>query len=769
MSIKWKLGTIFIVGLLILFSFSLGVNFYIQKSNLENIYFLGAFFFILLGIGSFFYGFTLKKIIHPVNRLVEGTAAVSKDGDFTRRVEVLNASDEIGQLAGIINKMISRLHDTMVSKNYVDMIMISMVDMLIVMDDQEKIKMVNQSTCKALGYEYHELIGKEVRVLFSEDDGSCSYGVLKNKIQEGNVHDFRSCLKTRFGIDVPVSFSGGQIKDISGERGLKDDSIQTGLGESIFIARNIIEREKQDHLMNEITFFPQHNPAPLVKIDIYGKLLFVNKVFEDIFRGREWEGQFWSVFCPEFSLVYLERIVHFKEIVQHEAVLGKGDFQFTYVFNQENKQIYIYGVDIKRFKESEKKLENLIVLEKEKSQELERLNHDMKLKTMQLNKAQRASLNIMEDLDEAKKSVEKYSMDLEKMVEERTRHLNDAKQALELSKESFYNIVEKSVDGIIIVDKEGTVQFVNNTTRKLFGRKGEHLVGENFGFPFGDEESFELNIIGKEGKRGIGEMRIVDTEWDRSPASLISIRDITERKEIDRMKDEFLSTVSHEIRTPLVGVGGVITNILKGISGPVNEKLEYYLLMANRDIKRLDALVTDILDFSKFEKGMMAISKRPIDIPSIAQDVVRALETELNVKKLKVRMDHDENLPQCFADEDKIYQVFTNLIYNAIKFTPEEGEINVKIDFNGEGKRFKVAIEDTGIGISKGNIKNLFKRFVQIDRKEGGGPKGTGLGLAICKGIIELHQGEIWVESELNKGSKFIFTLPQEGEEPSKG
>ncbi len=234
-----------------------------------------------------------------------------------------------------------------------------------------------------------------------------------------------------------------------------------------------------------------------------------------------------------------------------------------------------------------------------------------------------------------------------------------------------------------------------------------------------------------------------------------------ELQDLDRLKSEFVSTVSHELRTPLVAVGGMVTNILLGVTGKVEGKLKDYLEKAAEDIKRLDRLIINLLDFSKIEKGKLKLQKQNTDICALVGRMGETLAAPIEDKKIVFKTQYSQDQIFVYMDADRIIQVLTNLIHNAIKFTPQGGEVSVLVTNKSEEKLVEVVVMDSGIGIPADKIKTLFQRFVQIERKFGGaGSQGTGLGLAISKGIVDSHKGNIWIESDVGQGSKFIFTLP---------
>lgn len=235
-----------------------------------------------------------------------------------------------------------------------------------------------------------------------------------------------------------------------------------------------------------------------------------------------------------------------------------------------------------------------------------------------------------------------------------------------------------------------------------------------------------------------------------------------ELKKIDQLKSDFISTVSHELRTPLTSIKNVVVNMLDGITGEINEKQKDYLHMANDEIVRLAHIIDGLLDISKIESGKVELDKTLVDITAVVNRAVALLEPEADKKKVKINTFYDADKPYVLVDSNKITRVFNNLIGNSLKFTPEGGKITVGL--KDREKDLEIFVQDTGIGIALEDKKKVFEKFIQVGRTPGAGEKGTGLGLPICKELVKLHGGDIWVESELGKGTKFIFTLPKKSE-----
>ena len=340
-----------------------------------------------------------------------------------------------------------------------------------------------------------------------------------------------------------------------------------------------------------------------------------------------------------------------------------------------------------------------------------------------------------------------------------------AKDDLELSQQSFHSIVEKSADAIIIVDRNGLVRYVNPAAETIFGRNQEDFIDDPFGMPLNHDRT-EIGIFRLRGGRGTGEMTVTETTWLGEKADLVTIHDITERKsaeekliKLDQLKTDFVSTVSHELRTPLTIMGEYASIISDEIPGKLNPEQREYLSIIEGNIDRLSGIIEDLLDISRIEAGKVVLKREFVVLATIINDVVTQFKPKADEKQIELKTVFPLSLPPLYIDGDRIRQVFTNLIGNAIKFTPRNGKITAET--TDKEKEFECRVTDTGIGIAPENLDKVFTRFEQFDRTEGSGAKGTGLGLAITEALIQLHGGRIWVESEPNKGSKFIFTLPK--------
>jgi len=234
-------------------------------------------------------------------------------------------------------------------------------------------------------------------------------------------------------------------------------------------------------------------------------------------------------------------------------------------------------------------------------------------------------------------------------------------------------------------------------------------------------------------------------------------------KEIEKMKEDFMSSVTHELRSPMTAVKGYVNLILDGKAGPMSEKQREYLTIVRNNTARLGRFINDILDLAKIEAGMMEIKPEPMSVREVANEILTLLKAISDQKNIKLIVDIPESIPQIMADRDRIGQIITNLVGNSLKFTPDGGSVTVKgVE---EGEFLKMAIIDTGIGIPKEYIGKIFNKFEQVSehKQKVKTAKGTGLGLAIARGLIIGHGGKIWIESEVDKGTTFFFTLNKKG------
>jgi signal transduction histidine kinase/HAMP domain-containing protein len=230
-------------------------------------------------------------------------------------------------------------------------------------------------------------------------------------------------------------------------------------------------------------------------------------------------------------------------------------------------------------------------------------------------------------------------------------------------------------------------------------------------------------------------------------------------KELDKLKSAFLSNVSHELRTPLTAVKSLIVNMLDGVTGPLNDKQVRYVTGIKESTERLTRLINDLLDLSVIEKGRTELKPAHFSLNKLVDEVAGDLRPTAEEKLIRLEGPPANEAITVWADRDKIAQVLTNLIGNAVKFTSSQGQVNISLHKNGAAW-VEVSIADTGPGIARDEANRIFDEFYQIRQSGEKKSRGVGLGLSISKKLVEMHGGRIWVESVVGDGSTFSFTVP---------
>lgn len=228
--------------------------------------------------------------------------------------------------------------------------------------------------------------------------------------------------------------------------------------------------------------------------------------------------------------------------------------------------------------------------------------------------------------------------------------------------------------------------------------------------------------------------------------------------ELERLKSEFIANISHEFRTPLTSLREANNLLLDGIAGKTTEKQQRLLKITREESEKLIKMINDFLDLSKMEAGMIRYNFAPSDINIVFENAINEIRLLAESKEIDLKLEAQKRLPIVLMDSEKIKQVMINLLSNAVKFTPNGGKISVGA--RTEDSNIYIEVKDTGIGIAKENLLKIFDKFQQIDTGINHKLRGTGLGLSIAKHIVETHNGRIWAESRLGKGSAFKFILP---------
>ncbi|MBA3856175.1 MAG: hypothetical protein C0507_04630 [Cyanobacteria bacterium PR.3.49] len=354
-------------------------------------------------------------------------------------------------------------------------------------------------------------------------------------------------------------------------------------------------------------------------------------------------------------------------------------------------------------------------------------------------------------------------------------------QLLKESEERVRSIIEKIPVGLVVFADDGLIEFVNPALESMFEGPAESLIGRRLislvhsPASVSDEESsaqlkekaieriIEITCLRQGGEKFPVEFSSTVFETQEGSRYLGILLDVSERQEIQRMRQTFVSMVSHELRTPLTAVSGFISLLEMGAFGDVSAEAKEQALRAEANVSRLMKLITDLLDLEKMDSGTLNVSKAKCKLQQIlgdAEDASKAFAQDrgirLEFESVSVGKNGTEN-GELYADADRLVQVLVNLITNAVKFSPAGG--TVKVTHKLDEDTLEMRVVDEGRGVPAKYKELIFERFQQVEVGDAKQKGGTGLGLAICKTIVEMHGGIIGVESEEGKGSTFWFRI----------
>ncbi len=327
-------------------------------------------------------------------------------------------------------------------------------------------------------------------------------------------------------------------------------------------------------------------------------------------------------------------------------------------------------------------------------------------------------------------------------------------------------------EGVIVLDGKKNVLMLSPQARVYLGLKpGDRVRPEELFSKF--EGIYIAGAVEEARRKGtivFGHARAVGDENDlhfgvyplrlgreKIAGMVIVLRDITGESELERAKSEFVSTVSHELRTPLTIAREGVSQVLDGLLGNISHEQKEFLGVSLGAVDRLGGLINDLLDVSRLETGRLELERNLMDMVEVVRGVEKGFRPSAREKGLEIRTRFSGENIYLYADRERVIQLFTNLIENALKFT-EKGRI--ELDVRTRDGFVECGVKDTGKGIAKADLSQVFARFQQFGRQEGPGERGTGLGLAISKALVELHGGKIEAHSKLYRGSRFTFSLP---------
>lgn len=355
-------------------------------------------------------------------------------------------------------------------------------------------------------------------------------------------------------------------------------------------------------------------------------------------------------------------------------------------------------------------------------------------------------------------------------------------------------IVEGITDGVIVLDVDQNIVLINPAAGRLLGLEPQEVSGlplrEILGKPRApvdqdlvqsfvdyidsitervqDEEAGSLETrLGTAEKVLVVNVAPVVLNPGAGPSLVTALRDISREAEVERIKNEFISTVSHELRTPMTSIKGYSDLLISGKAGDLSDIQQKFVQVIKANADRLTALVNDILDISRVEMGRVRLDLQALDLSELIQSVATSFEAQMLEKRISLVLDLPDKLPPVWADKSRLTQILVNLLSNAWKYTLPEGSVTIRAQVRNGA--VQVDVKDTGIGIGDTDLARVFDRFYRVERREVLLADGTGLGLSIVKMFVEMLGGQIWAESEVGLGSTFSFTLPQAVEETGPG
>lgn len=339
----------------------------------------------------------------------------------------------------------------------------------------------------------------------------------------------------------------------------------------------------------------------------------------------------------------------------------------------------------------------------------------------------------------------------------------------------FYHAVQQAGDGIFIADKKGIIKYVNPAFEKITGYSSREAIGknpriiksgkhdflfyENLWKTISSGKTFRGQIINrkKNGKLFYADHTITPVKDKEGKINFyVGIwKDISAQKEIEKRKDEFISIASHELRTPLTSIKAYIQILKEKMKKNDNLKLNSYLIRTYKQISKMANLIYDLLDVNRIQAGKLPIRKTAFNFSQLLNECISDLRLGSSVK---IEYKSKKKQFPVIADRERLEQVIKNIIGNADKFSDKNKKIIVKMQ--SVDNAIQVSVRDFGIGIARDEQHKIFQRYYQVEQNKTGSGTSFGIGLYLAREIIKMHQGKIWVESKLNKGSIFYIQLP---------
>lgn len=384
-----------------------------------------------------------------------------------------------------------------------------------------------------------------------------------------------------------------------------------------------------------------------------------------------------------------------------------------------------------------------------------------------------------------------------KGLEELEKAQATIEQTLQENRQESKNILQKTAideavlesigDGLVVMDKLGVITYVNPALERMTGWSFDEIVGNSIVDTLilekekGEKVSYNEEVLSKVLAGGIVVADLTNPFYhvrkdkstfpisttvspilldDHIIGAVMTFRDITKEKEIDKTKTEFVSLASHQLRTPLSTINWYTEMLLSGDMGVLTEDQVRYLKEIYRGSQRMVSLVNALLSVSRMDLGTFVLEPEPTDFVRLIQNVISEQQFHIGRKKLVIATTFGESLPLIHVDPKLLSMVVQNILSNAVKYTPDEGNIELSVALTPDKKSLLLTIVDTGYGIPKGQQEQIFTKLFRADNVREKETEGTGLGLYIAKTIIDNSEGKLWFESEEDKGTTFYLEMP---------
>ena len=345
-------------------------------------------------------------------------------------------------------------------------------------------------------------------------------------------------------------------------------------------------------------------------------------------------------------------------------------------------------------------------------------------------------------------------------------HVKETMSNLSSEKNKLDTILSALTDGIIMTDSRGQIMLANPAAETLFNFKstgmiGKHVIEATLNYEIDQalkdclasqqRQNILIDIKGSKFLRVI----VVPFKAEQITGAILLLQDLTELRSLQTMRREFVGNISHELRTPLSSIKALVETLQDGAIDDKTVAADF-LEKVNAEVDSMTQMINELIELSRIETGKSNFKFEPVNLNLFIQETVNRFLPQAERKQIALLTELEPNLPEVKMDRERIQQALNNMLHNAIKFTPQNGRIEVRTDYKDDSA--VVQVTDTGIGISAEDLPHIFERFFKADKSRS--TQGSGLGLAIAKHIIQAHKGQIWVQSQEGKRSTFGFSLP---------